>query len=277
MLTRLSQQLDIWKPAKAVLAPLDVVRAAWVNVVGTEVAQHSLPAEIHGETLTIFTRSGTWNQQLGFLEETLLKKLSELALPVSITSLRFRVGKITQQLQRQKRRAKSVQQVLRLQSPARANESLEDLLLRLRARAQVLREKRGARCSRCQVALPPRGRICAPCAHALSQERLYRIMRLLREAPWLSDEELQQSGNRLQAEEIATARATLLSRWRRELDVLERKCTFRRGEPERATAVAYVMLATGLPPDRLTRAITRYTLGPRLDALLYGETALASE
>ena len=71
--------------------------------------------------------------------------------------------------------------------------------------------------------------------------------------------------------EIEIARRRLATRWKSELDRLERKKIFSQGEPERATAVAYLLLQTGLAPDRITRSMIRYTLGPRLDTLLYGE------
>ena len=270
MLIRLSDNIRGWKPPVKSLAPIDAIRAAWVSIVGAEVAKHCQPSDIREKTLTVLTRSGTWSQQLGFLEANILAAIAQLDSATNITELRFRVGKIALQQTRQRTKLPRVQQTMRLSTAAPPEETLEEMLTRMKARAKVRQRARGPRCLRCGLALD-QGMLCAPCRQVESEERTHVVMRALTEAPWLSDEDLRRTSARVRDTEITAARRMLLTRWKRELDRLERKKTFSRGEPERAIAVAYVLLMTGLTPDLLTRAIMRYTLGPRVDLMLYGE------
>lgn len=271
MLKKLGENLRQWKPSAKSLTPIDLIRTAWVGIVGPEVARHCFPVEIRVETLLVVTRSGTWSQQLGFLETNILAAIAALDDVVSITELRFRVGKIAQQQAHPAVQPSRVQQALRLSTTPPEDASVHDMIARLKKQSAQRQKVRGPRCSRCMLMLDS-GSICAPCRQREREERIHSAMRALTEVPWLKDDDLRHSCARIGDDELAAARRNLASRWKRELDRLEKKKTFGRGEPERVTAVSYALLVTGLDPDCLTRAITRYTLGPRLDTLLYGET-----
>jgi hypothetical protein len=270
MLKRLGASVAEWKPPRKSAMPLDTLRVAWSQIVGAEVAKHSFPSDLRGDVLTVLTRSGTWSQQLGFLEANILQGVEQLGLGVPVAALRFRVGKIALMTPIRSARPRPTQQRLRLETPLPANATLEEILARIKERARVARRQRGPRCARCALRVE-RGRLCAPCRSNDRQERINRVLRIFTEVPWLGDDEVRASLGAVNADEIAYARRILLDRWRSELIGLERREAFAPGEPERAIAISYVQLETRLPPARMTRAIARDSLGPALDALLYGE------
>ena len=273
MLIKLGENIRRWKPLPGKsLTPIDAVRAAWPNIVGVDVAKHCLPSEVRGEMLLVITRSGTWSQQLGFLEANILAEIARLDDDLKISELKFRVGKIAQQISPQRAKIQRAQTVKRHMTTLQPEVSLEEMVARARMQAEKKHNRRGPRCSRCAVSLE-QGNLCAPCRDREAEARIHTVMRILSEAPWLSDEEIRRSAAHIRESDTATARRRLSTRWKRDLDRLERKKKFSAGEPERAIAVAYVVLMTGVPPDQLSRAITRYTLGPRVDMLLYGEFA----
>lgn len=270
MLKQLGGYVAQWKPPRKSAMPLDSLRVAWSQIVGADIAKHSFPNELRGDVLTVLTRSGTWSQQLAFLEADILQGIARLDLGVPVVALRFRVGKIAQLTPSRRAKPRPIQQRLKLETPLPADATLEEILTRLKERSSAVRRLRGPRCARCTLRIE-RGRLCAPCRSAERQERINRVLRIFIEVPWLSDEEVRASLGAVNADEIACARRTLLDRWRSELIDLERREAFARGEPERAIAVSYVLLETRVSPDRITRAIQRDSLGPGLVALLYGE------
>ncbi len=79
MLRPLQVALAEWTPRP--LAPGDPVTAigaAWPQIVGAGVAEHSRPAALNGGSLLVVTRSSSWSQQLALLSAEVLKGLHAL-------------------------------------------------------------------------------------------------------------------------------------------------------------------------------------------------------
>ena len=57
------------------------ISAAWVEVVGPEVAAHASPLQLRDGTLVVLVDQAAWGTQLGFLAEQILARLAEIAGP----------------------------------------------------------------------------------------------------------------------------------------------------------------------------------------------------
>ena len=262
MLKPLRDDLRAWRPSGKSLSAIDAIRAAWASIVGIETARHCTPAEISGTTLVVLTRSGSWSQQLGYLETRILESVVELAATSSVTALRFRVGRLQTLTQSTKVSTPAhVQSRMRLAAALEPAETLDELRERMRVHVARRAVERGPRCGRCKMRMDV-GRFCAPCRSVLAEERLAAVLRLLSEMPWLSDAQLAETLGRMDPREAKRAREILATRWQAQLERLRRKKKFERGEPERATAVAYVMLQSGFSPDRLTANDRTTCAGP---------------
>jgi hypothetical protein len=87
------------------------------------------------------------------------------------------------------------------------------------------------------------------------------------EAPWLGYDEIARLAGGVERDEYDRLRRALLARWWETLVVAERS---KRATPhERRIASSYVLLQSGLDPERITPAVVRNLLGTQLAALLF--------
>ena len=70
-----------------------IVRGAWASIVGADLAAHSSPMEIMGDSIMIATESSQWTQQLAFLCDQVLQQVAALTNTSTIKQVRFRVGR----------------------------------------------------------------------------------------------------------------------------------------------------------------------------------------
>ena len=269
----LRNAMAAWEPSAAVCAdPLLQIKAAWAEVVGEDVAANSRPHELVRDGLLVVTRSGAWSQQLTFLGERILAALRERT-GLQLERLRFRVGRVTEN---GAARSSSRSRRTRRKSADRREppESLEAAFERFRADvAAVQRAKAAAgwkECVRCGVRIfPASGKFCVPCVNAGAQERDATTARLLYEAPWLGYAGIAPLVDGLTPQEYEMIRLRLLRRWR---DTLERvrwsggAFTAR----DRMIASSYVLLKSGLDPERIAPVVVRDLLGDELHDIFYG-------
>jgi Dna[CI] antecedent, DciA len=257
-----------WRPvATSGDDPLALVALAWGGIVGARVAQHSRPLEINGDALLVATRSSAWSQQLQLLSPQILERMRALNGVPPVTRLRFRSGLL---------RAGTSPPVpaLRAGRAAAATEPApvaaadeHAAFERLRARiAGVVRTASG-HCPRCG-APTERPQACAPCRGESERTRRLELERVLYNLPWLDASAVRELVPEVDRSEFEAARRSLLQRW---WGVLER--ARRAGKPllprERQVASSYVLLQSGLEPDRITAAVVRNLLGDELEAQLY--------
>lgn len=266
----LARALASWQPTAARPGdPVLALQGRWREVVGPEVAAHSRPVELAGDTLLIHTRSSAWSQQLAFLVEPILEAVAQ-ATGTRAARLRFRVGRLA---------PAAVRSPARRPTPARSRAAQTaadplDALARFRRDVEAERRAKSAAglkdCPKCGApALPPSEAFCAPCANAQAHERHAAVARLLYEMPFVGYHGIAERIEGLTHAEYETVRRRLLTRW---WDTLMR--LRRAGGPasprERGIASSYLLVKTQLPPERLSAALIRNELGERLTDILYG-------
>jgi hypothetical protein len=268
MLRPLHSVVQTWKPALKLGEPLAVIGAAWSGIVGERVADNAAPLELSGTTLIVVTRSSAWSNQLHLLSPQILSGLKALPEGRAVERLAFRVGTVARRSRAPAARERSVRRDGAAPEPAA---DARDALERLRARVTGLRRGAAGACPTCgtpqeEAALAP----CAPCSGALEQARIEAVQRILFAAPWLECGEVRRAVEGLTQAEFERARRQLLQRWWTTLQRAKRAKRLSPNASERPMASSYVLLQSGLPPDRITPAVVRNLLGEELEALLWG-------
>jgi hypothetical protein len=273
---KLSTLLGGWTPSPGKPAPgTDPVRllaAVWPEIVGPEVGRQSYPSQLGGETLIVTTRSSAWSEQLSFLSEQVLNAIQARLPSAGITRLRFRVGSLPPRGIRS-RVARVVASVQAAPDSRAVSASAAEALERFRSDVEDARRAKTSRgwkeCPSCSALIAP-GASCVPCAVALEQQREREISRLLFEAPWLGYAGVSAIRGGVEPQEYEAIRRRLLARWWERLGRVARSRKLSRDGSERAIASSYVILQSGLGPERITTATVRNVLGDDLHDLLYG-------
>jgi hypothetical protein len=263
--------LRAWSPATGAENALGAAAAAWPEVVGAEVARHSRPLQVTGETLVIGTRSSAWSEQLSFLADRILATLRNRFGLKGVKRLRFRVGTMRDRAQTRVIRG-SVQARRTAASLQERALSLEETLARFRAGVQRARRAKTAQgskeCVRCASLIAPDRTLCAACANRVAQERERLVSRLLFDVPWLGYTGIAALVEGLQREEYEAIRLRLLSRWWTILDRARKAQRLSRDRRERLVASSYVIVKSGLEPEHIAPATLRNLLGDELTELL---------
>jgi hypothetical protein len=268
--------LGSWQPGSAVQDdPLSHLRAQWATIVGEEIAANSRPSELIRGSLLVVTRSSAWSQQLSFLSERVVEAVRD-ATGATLEGIRFRVGRIGTRAHPGASRSRSSRKQPQPRVAAATLESAVAIFREDVANAQ--RAKAGAgwkECNRCGIRIVPQtGSFCAPCANALSAERSAKIARLLFEVPFLGYAGIAEHVEGLTRDEYEAVRAKLLVRWWDALAQLRRSGRKRVSRRERDIASSFVLLKTGLDPEKIAPAVVRDLLGDDLYAVFYGNESV---
>ncbi len=275
---RISGALEAWSPGEGLPSPatdpLMLLAAAWPEIVGENNALNSHPSNVAGTALQVTTRSSVWSQQLSFLSEEILAKVRARLPRSGIEQLRFRVGKLPARPGSRPRPTRSGPGHAPAKRERTEAGSLEEALERFRAGVDAAqRAKRDAgwkECVGCNALIAPTaGLRCVSCQTALDDERTRQVARLLFEAPWLGYAGTAKLVERLSQDEYETIRRRLLARWWELLSRANAAKRLSRDRRERLIASSYVILKSGLPPERLVPATVRNVLGDELHDLLY--------
>jgi hypothetical protein len=255
---KLGTVLDGWRPKPGPGSdPLVAVRAAWSELVGSDVARAAQPVAIErDQTLVVLTTSSAWSHQLAFLEPEIVRGLRALPEMRALMRLRFRVGKL---------RARATSRA-GASGPRNASEgmpgeppakTLDDALARLRRAVErtraAHRAQGGTFCALCEAPVEA-GPSCRPCREDDLRRRRFACERLLFEAPWLTPEEVLGSIDGLDAESYDGIRRRLLRSW---WDEIRRASTLHKlRQPVdrvrlRKLASSFVLLETRIDPNRL--------------------------
>ncbi|HEY9085291.1 MAG TPA: DUF721 domain-containing protein [Candidatus Tyrphobacter sp.] len=253
--------------------PLSAVAACWPDIVGREVARNSQPINLAGETLIVATRSSAWSEQLSFLAEGILASLHERFGLKQLQRLRFRAGRLVRSAPA--RVTRGITPAPRRAPRMRADAaSLEEAVARFRSDVdRTRRAKTGAGWKECcgcaTLVAPDSGALCTACAVAAAQEREQFVARLLFEVPWLGYAGVSALVGSLSPQEYEAIRARLLARW---WETLVRARMSKRLSPdgrERLIASSFVIVKSGLEPERIAPATVRDLLGDELFELMY--------
>jgi hypothetical protein len=266
-----------WSPAiDAQGEPLVALAAAWSSIVGKDIAQHSRPIEINGDTLIIATRSSAWTQQLSFLGDHVLRSIGETVHIGGITKIRFRVGRLGNATGSRPHTVLKARAATKKHASERPDAaSLDEVLANFKADVTAAkRAKSGAawkECLRCGVPVPRDGSShCLPCAQAETDAKVRKVARLLFEAPWLGYAGIAALVTKLPEREYESIRHRVLARWWETLSRATRLGTLSKSGRERLIASSYVILKSGLDPEDISPAVVRNLLGDDLHDLIYG-------
>ena len=275
MLVALGGVLDGWRPKPGPGSdPLVAVRAAWVELVGADVARAAQPVAIERDVLIVLTTSSAWSAQLVFLEPEIVRGLRALPETRGLARLRFRVGKLRRPLRTGRDGPggpRSATGAPEREPPAK---TLDDALARLRRTVERTRGAHraagGAFCGLCEAAVDGGTALCRPCRDDTQRRRRLACERLLYEAPWLGSEDVLALVEGLSAEDFDAIRRGLLRGWWDELRRAEK--LFRLRQPLdrprlRKLASSFVLLETRIDPNRLEldSPLRRNALGELFD------------
>lgn len=273
---KLSEALGSWTPSEGQgpADPVVLLGAAWSEIVGEENARNSHPAQVSGETLTIVTASSVWSQQLSYLSDQILATIRARLPHAPLDRVRFRVGKLPSRSSRSASRAVyrsvGVQGDESVVPAADAREALQRFRASVDAAERAKRSRGWNECRGCAALIAPgSGPRCISCEIAREAERERLVSRLLFEAPWLGFAGTANLVEDLRQDEYESIRRRLLSRWWDRLSHVRLSGKLSRDGAERLIASSYVLLKSGLAPERLTPAIVRNVLGDELHDLLY--------
>ncbi len=271
MLKPLRDALRTWSPASGHGDALGAAAAAWPELVGAEVAAHTRPARIAGETLIVATQSNAWSEQLSFLSEQILATLrDELGLK-DVRRLSFRTDSVGKRLGPRVIRGAIAPRrtgAARRERSASTQESLERFRAVVRTAQRAKAASGSKECAGCATLIAPDRAMCAACENHLAQERERLVSRLLFDVPWLGYAGIAALVDGLQREEYERIRMRLLARWWTILDRARRAQRFSRNGRERLIASSYVIVKSGLAPERIAPATVQNVLGDELADLL---------
>jgi Dna[CI] antecedent, DciA len=277
---RLGTVLDGWRPKPGPGSdPLVAVRAAWVELVGADVARAAQPVALERNALIVLTASSAWSHQLAFLEPEIVRGLRSLPETRELTRLRFRVGKLRRPIPIHDGRG-GPRHARSDGAGEPAAKTLDDALARLRRAVERSRTAHraggGTFCALCDAPVEA-GPACRPCRDDQERRRRFACERLLFEAPWLGSEEVLALVDGLTPEAYDAIRRRLLQAWWDELWRANKLDKLRQPLDRvrlRKLASSFVLLETRIDPLRLEMdsAVRKNALGDLYDFVKKIET-----
>jgi hypothetical protein len=254
MLTKLGAALSGWRPRDGPPGdPLATIRAAWAELVGSDVARAAQPVALAGGALVVVTASGAWSHQLSFLERDILRRIAELGV-AGVERLRFRIGTIrAPRAAGGRRAARPPGGAPAAGKPHSAAEALARFRAVVERRRQSHQAAGGTFCAACGAALAA-GTRCRPCTDAEERTRREQCERILFESPWLDAEAVLGAVAGLSAAEYDAIRRRLLRAWTDELRLARKRHAVKApidAARVRKLASSYVLLETRIDPNRL--------------------------
>jgi hypothetical protein len=274
MLTRIGETLGTWTPRRSNGDPLAIIRAAWTQLVGIDVARAAQPVALTNDALVVITASSAWSHQLAFLEPQIVRGISAAAPLAGVRRLRFRVGSIRAKLPGE-RPTPARARVPGVPSPRSIAVGPSEALDRFRGVVELARAAHAARGgSFCAVCAAPiaQGNRCKPCGDWARAALEARCKRVLFEAPWLRPQDVLDTLPGLDASAYDAIRRQLLRSWWDEMALARKRAALPRPvAPDRVRlykiASSYVLLETKLDPNRLDldSPVRRNALGDLYD------------
>ena len=275
MLKPLTEALRAWEPSEKASQrdPIELLAAGWADIVGADVARHSRPARLAGNTLVITTRSGAWSQQLSLLSEHLLRAVGARLPNAPVDRLAFRVGPVLASAPPAASpvSARSVRSTRLRPAAQTAQEAVARLRDDVDAQRRAKRSQGWKDCTGCGASIAPGDRtLCAVCENAGAQARAVELTRLLFEAPWLGYAGTAALAEGLTKREYSAIRSRLLASWWETLSRAQRDKRLSPDGRERRIASSYVLLRSNVAPEEIVPATVRNVLGDELHDLIYG-------
>ncbi len=232
----------------------------WQEIAGEEISSHAWPISIQRGVLLLAVNNSVWSHHLMMLKPGIIHKINKFLNEKLVTDIRFQAG----DLKKYQNYGEGGENIPLLQ-PAKLDsqelaavwettEAIKDDNLRKKC-YYVLIKQTGINktkknegwqsCKNCSVLVPPGQNYCTACSLNYKQENKQAINKLLKEAPWLTYQEISKFVP-CSPREYHTCKKRLVHKLIHEL--------FEPGW-DKLNEATLVMLMTGVKPDRINEAI----------------------
>jgi hypothetical protein len=177
----------------------------WQEIAGEEISSHAWPISIQRGILLLAVNSPVWSHHLMMLKPGIINKINAFLKEKLVTDIRFQAG----DLKKYQNNGEGGDNIPMLQ-PAKldseeladvwkATEAIKDENLRKKCYYVLIKQtginktKKNAgwqSCKHCSVLVPQGQSYCSACSLVRKQESKQEITKLLKEAPWLTYQEI---------------------------------------------------------------------------------------
>jgi hypothetical protein len=238
----------------------------WQEIAGDEIASHAWPISIQRGVLLLAVNNPVWSHHLMMLRPVIIEKINRFLNDKLVFDIRFQAGNL-QKYQNHEEDAGSNNQLkpeklnsaelaaLWQQTEAIQDDSLRKkcyyVLIKQTALTKAKQKEGWQPCKRCNILVPSGQSHCTVCRIEYKQEKKEAVTKLLKEAPWLTYQEVTQFVP-CSAREFHTAKKNLVHKLIHGL--------FAPGW-DKLNEATLVMLMTGIKPARINEAIVDTVIG----------------
>ena len=237
----------------------------WQEIVGEEIASHAWPISIQRGILLLAVNNPVWSHHLMMLKPGIINKINTFLKEKMVIDIRFQAGDLKKyQNYGEGGENTAVLQPARLDSKElaavwQATEAIKDDNLRKKCyyvlikQTGITKTKKDAgwhSCKNCSVLVPPEQSYCTACSLVYKQESSQAIKKLLREAPWITYQEICKFVP-CSPREFHTCKKQLVHRLIRDL--------FEPGW-DKLNEGTLVMLMTGVKPDKINETMVNHVI-----------------
>lgn len=230
----------------------------WQEIAGEEISSHAWPISIQRGILLLAVNNPVWSHHLMMLKPGIIHKINTFFNEKLIYDIRFQAGNL-----KKYQNNGEVGENIPLLQPSKlsseelsvvwqATEAIKDENLRKKCYYVLIKQtginkaKKDAgwqSCKKCSVLVPPGQNYCSACSLAFKNENKQAINKLLKEAPWLTYQEICKFIT-CTPREFHTGKKRLIHKLIHELF-----------EPrwDKLNEATLVMLMTGIKPDRISK------------------------
>ncbi|MDR1998189.1 MAG: DciA family protein [Candidatus Margulisbacteria bacterium] len=251
---------------------LEKLQKAWPQVADDSLGQRVQPSAYKNKTLFLTASSSVWAQQVVFYKQLIMTKYKALEPGIEIKEIRVRSGQVSVP-----EKTVPADQPEAGEPPDSPEADPGTKLQRIiRKAGRWLRRDRRRICPVCQRRFEGTEAVCIFCRNQAQAARDARIARYLAETPWVKYAEIRADLPDTREEDFWRVRQKLQQQT---LDALRRLFFeyYQRPLPERAReqalrqAAYYVLLKTGLTPDKIDDNIISGQLSRKLYKFIYGQ------
>lgn len=264
------------------------LKAAWLEAVGPFIAHQTRPVKIRGDALCLVVGSPAWAQEVKLQQRTILERLRRALPDLRIGKLICWVGELEGEhtpLEVEPELEEDIVPWRDLPIPPEREESIEKSiagigdqslkekmrqLYRLSVRRELyLLDQGQLPCPLCGQLRPSEEKLCAPCRREQKEELERKIMRLLKQKPWLTAQDVFDQTPLKDRSAFLTIRKRLLgnlmlSAWQRTEGLTGKELADSMDDDLRQLLLEITMLRCSLAPHRLASKHFYFALGKRL-------------
>lgn len=248
----------------------------WDIIVGSNIAKHTSVHSMHGGVLFVLVDNPVWMHNLSMNALNIKKKLNSSIGAKVVKEIRFKAGNLPEK-QKEYLNAEHEQASIE-KLPKNVVQAIDEMVrdipdqelrsvtaaLIKRGKAYALKkEKMGGKiCPECNTINVPGQKICFYCTLQKQREIKNKVAVMLWELPWFSFIEMTQYIKDLDESTYKTVRGELIQRlWIQIRDAVKNT---KKPEIPNEYVQRYVMIRSGIPPEKITNEIIRQIFGENM-------------